>query len=112
MAANQVKLQMFKFLAVVLFLLLLIFGVFLIYPARIQYERQREFYALLKAEADQKRAERDALAREVAALESSPAAIEKVARVNFRLCKEGEIVMYYREPGANRRPGQNDQPTR
>ena len=69
-----------------------------IYPARLQYERQKEFYERTKAEADRVRAERDALQREVSALQSSPTAIEKVARENYRLCKEGEIVMYYKKP--------------
>ena len=51
-----------------------------------------------KAIADAKRAERDALQKEVAALQSSPAAIEKVAREKFHFCKDGEIIMYYRKP--------------
>ncbi len=104
MAGNQTRMRMLKFLAVAGFVLLLVIGAMLIYPARLQYERQQAFYARIKAEADLKRAERDKLNREVTALESSPAAIEKVARINFRLCKEGEIVMYYQLPQNNRTP--------
>ena len=69
-----------------------------IYPARLQYERQKEFYENTRAVADRVRAERDILQKEVSALESSPAAIERIARENYRLCKEGEIVLYYKKP--------------
>ena len=70
----------------------------MIYPARLQYERQKEFYERTRAEADRVRAVRDSLQKEVSALQSSPMAIEKIARENFRLCKEGEIVLYYKKP--------------
>lgn len=101
MAGNQVRLPLMKLFAAVFFLLLLIAGVFLIYPARVHYRNQQKHYAMLKEAAERMRAERDALAREVADLQSSPAAVEKVARVKFRLCKEGELVLYYRPPAEN-----------
>lgn len=103
MAGNQIRIPIGRIFAAVLFVLLLVAGAFLIYPVRVKYRRQQNAYAQQKALAELKRAERDALAREVADLESSPAAIEKVARVNYRLCKEGELVLYYREPGVMRR---------
>ncbi|MBR7145232.1 MAG: septum formation initiator family protein [Lentisphaeria bacterium] len=98
MANNQTISGIWTWLGVVGFIILLMVSAAVIYPARLQYERQKEFYERTKAEADRVRAERDALQKEVSALQSSPTAIEKVARENYRLCKEGEIVMYYKKP--------------
>ena len=98
MANNQTISGVWTWLGVVIFIILLMVSSFAIYPARVQYERQKEFYERTKAEADRVRAVRDALQKEVSALQSSPAAIEKIARENFRLCKEGEIVLYYKKP--------------
>ena len=98
MANKQPISGIWTLLGVVGFIILLMVSAAVIYPARLQYERQKEFYERTKAEADRVRAERDALQKEVSALQSSPTAIEKVARENYRLCKEGEIVMYYKKP--------------
>ena len=98
MANNQTISGIWTWLGVVGFIILLMVSAAVIYPARLQYERQKEFYERTKAQADRVRAERDALQKEVSALQSSPTAIEKVARENYRLCKEGEIVMYYKKP--------------
>jgi len=104
MANNQTLTGIWTWLGIVGFIVLLMVSAAIIYPARVQYEKQREFYERIKAEADRKRAERDALQKDVAALQSSPAAIEKVARETFRLCKEDEIIMYYAPPvGTTRR---------
>ena len=98
MANNQTISGIWTWLGIVGFEVLLMASAAMIYPARVQYERQKEFYRITRAEADRKRAERDALQKSVAALQRDPAAIEKVARETFRLCKEGEIVMYYKKP--------------
>lgn len=84
------------------FVALIMICVAMVYPARRQYNRQLAFHARIQAEVALKRAERDALQKEVAALESSPAAIEKIAREKFRLCKDGEVVMYYKRPAGTR----------
>ena len=104
MAGNQMRIPMARLFAAVFFLLLVIAGAFLIYPARIRYRNQQKHYAALKEAAERKRAERDALAREVADLQNSPAAVEKVARVKFRLCKEGELVLYYQPSASETEP--------
>lgn len=98
MANNQTISGIWTWLGIVGFVVLLMASAAMIYPARVQYERQKEFYRITRAEADRKRAERDALQKSVAALQRDPAAIEKVARETFRLCKEGEIVMFYKKP--------------
>ena len=100
---NQSLNGIWTWLGIVGFIALLMVSAAIIYPARVQYERQKDFYEKIRAEADRKRAERDALQKTVAALESSPAAIEKVARETFRLCKEDEIIMYYAPPGRSAR---------
>lgn len=101
MANKQPITGALTWLGIVGFIILILGCIMLIYPARVQYARQLEFYSRIKAEADQKRYERDALQKEVAELQSSPKAIEKVARENFRLCKEGEVVMYYKRPAGS-----------
>jgi cell division protein FtsB len=98
MANNQSIKGIWTWLGVVGFIVLILVCVAMIYPARLAYERRKEFYLHTKAVAEAKRAERDALQKEVAALQSSPAAIEKIAREKLRVCKEGEIIMYYRKP--------------
>ncbi len=98
MANKQTISGIWTWLGIVGFVVLLMASAAMIYPARRQYERQKEFYSKTQAEANRKRVERDAWQKSVAALERDPAAIEKVARETFRLCKEGEIVMYYKKP--------------
>ena len=72
MANNQTISGIWTWLGVVGFIILLMVSAAVIYPARLQYERQKEFYERTKAEADRVRAERDALQKEVSALQSSP----------------------------------------
>ena len=98
MANNQTIPGIWTLLGVVGFILLLAGSAAVIYPARLQYERQKEFYESTRVVADRVRAEREMLQKEVSALESSPAARERIARENYRLCKEGEIVLYYKKP--------------
>ena len=100
MANNQGIKGIWTWLGLVGFIVLIMVCVAMIYPARREYERRKEFYLHTKSVAEAKRAERDALQKEVAALQSSPAAIEKIAREKLRVCKEGEIIMYYRKPAA------------
>lgn len=95
MANNQPISGLWTLLGVVGFIILLLVCVFMIYPTRREYTRQLEFYSQVQAEADRKRAIRDELQKEVSALERSPLAVERVARETFRLCREGEVVIYY-----------------
>lgn len=93
--SNQSISGIWTMLGIVGFIVLLLACASMIFPARREYNRQLKYYSQVQAAADRKRAERDALQKEVAALESSPAAIEKVARESFRYCKEGEIIIYH-----------------
>ena len=95
MANKQPISGIWTLLGVVGFIILLLVCVAMIYPTRMQYTRQLEFYSQVQAEADRKRAIRDSLQKEVSDLERSPVAIEKVARETFRLCREGEVIIYY-----------------
>ena len=97
MANNQNINGIWTWLGIVGFVVLIMVSAAMVYPAQLQYERQKEFYRRTKAIADAKRAERDALQQEVAALQRSPRAVEKVAREKFRLCQEGEVIMYYKK---------------
>ena len=93
--SNQSINGIWTMLGVVGFIVLLLACASMIFPARREYNRQLKYYSQVQAAADRKRAERDALQKEVAALESSPAAIEKVARESFRYCKKDEIIIYH-----------------
>ena len=93
--SNQSISGIWTMLGVVGFIVLLLACASMIFPARREYNRQLKYYSQVQAAADRKRAERDALQKEVAALESSPTAIEKVARESFRYCKKDEIIIYH-----------------
>jgi cell division protein FtsB len=95
MAKEQPISGMWTLAGIVGFLILVGVCIVMIYPTRKQYARQLEFHNQVQQEAERKRAIRDSLQREVAELERSPLAIEKVARKDFRFCREGEVVIYY-----------------
>ncbi len=59
---------------------------------------QRERAVVLARELDGLREENEQLAREIAALRSDPAAIERIAREELGLARPGETVFLIREP--------------
>ena len=100
---NQSISGIWTWLGVVGFVVLLMACAAMIYPARRQYARQLEFYEQVRSEADRKRSVRDALQKEVSDLQTSPAAIEKVARETFRFCRDGEVIVYHELPAKGKR---------
>ena len=67
----------------------------LIFPLYKQHaEDSRELARYRKIE-ESKQAISNELANEVHQLQTSPEAVEKVAREKFNLCKEGETVLHY-----------------
>ena len=92
---NQPIRGIWTMLGVAGFVLLILLCVAMIAPARKEYVKQLKLYEQIQSEVERKRAERDALQKEVTDLESSPAAIEKVARETFHYCREGEIIIYH-----------------
>src|SRR6187551_2332183 len=59
---------------------------------------QRERAVVLARELDSLRGENEQLARDIEALRSDPAAIERIAREELGLARPGETVFLIREP--------------
>lgn len=77
----------------------------LIFPLYKQYaEDSRELAKYRKVE-EQKQAVSNELANEVHQLQTSPEAVEKVAREKFNLCREGETVLHYESSPAKQDSG-------
>lgn len=82
-------------------LLLLILGalalgaVVVLYPVYLKKEKLRESNINLHRQLTEKEYERADLNKKVYGLATDPHMVEKVAREKFRLCREGEIILFY-----------------
>ena len=72
-------------------------AVMVLYPVYLKKEKLKESNHLLHEQLTSKEYERAQLSRDVHALENDPHMVEKVARDKFRLCREGEIILLYKE---------------
>lgn len=82
------------FLTILLFLIL-VFALTLFSPAMKRAYDVEQKLDEQKTILEKRKSARTALLREVHDLERNPAAIEKVARERFNMCKEGEIIIKY-----------------
>lgn len=84
-------------------LLLLVLGVLglgaviVLYPVYLKKEKLRESNHQLHEQLKIKEYERADLNKKVYGLAADPYMVEKVAREKFRLCREGEIILFYDE---------------
>ena len=85
-----------SFIYVLLVLVLIISGI-LVLPAYQKYKRTLQDVASLRADLDRKKAEYLTLQQEVHDLQHSAAAIEKVGREKYQLCRDGEVIYIYSE---------------
>ncbi len=71
----------------------------------VKYYRMRSQYLALREETENLKLENTRLLKEVRALRSDPALIERIARDKLGLARPGEIVYYYQEtnPGSESR---------
>ena len=67
----------------------------LIFPLYKQHAEDTHELAKYRKIEESKQAISNELANEVHQLQTSPEAVEKVAREKFNLCKEGETVLHY-----------------
>ncbi len=74
---------------------LLVAAAILIFPMKKQLGADAAELEQQKQIVAQKQKLSNELSTEVHALESSPEAVEKVAREKYNLCKDGEVVMVY-----------------
>ena len=82
------------FLSILLFLIF-VFALTLFSPAMKRTHEVEQKLEEQKRILEKRENARTALLREVHDLERNPAAIEKVAREQFNMCKEGEIIIRY-----------------
>jgi cell division protein FtsL len=85
-----------SFIYILLVLVLIISGI-LVVPAYRKYERTKQDVATLRADLDRKKAEYLTLQQEVHDLQHNASAVEKVAREQYHLCRDGEVIYIYSE---------------
>jgi cell division protein FtsB len=64
----------------------------------VKYYRMNAHARSLKSDIEQLRTDNTRLSKEVAALKSDPAYIERLARDKIGLARPGEVVYYYGDP--------------
>ena len=85
-----------SFIYVLLVLVLIISGI-LVLPAYQKYKRTLQDVTNLRADLDRKKAEYLTLQQEVHDLQHNASAIEKVAREQYHLCRDDEVIYIYSE---------------
>ena len=77
--------------------LVLIVSIILVVPAHRKFVRTKQEVFSLRADLDHKKAEYLTLQQEVHDLQHNASAIEKVAREQYHLSREGEVIYIYSE---------------
>ena len=85
-----------SFIYVLLVLVLIISGI-LVLPAYQKFKSTQQEVANLRADLDRKKAEYLTLQQEVHDLQHNASAVEKVAREQYHLCRDGEVIYIYSE---------------
>ena len=81
----------------VLLVLVLIISGILVVPAYRKYKSNQQEVFSLRADLDRKKAEYLTLQQEVHDLQHNASAVEKVAREQYHLCRDGEVIYIYSE---------------
>ena len=81
----------------VLLVLVLIISGILVLPAYQKYKRTKQEVVSLQADLDRVKGEYLTLQQEVHDLQHNASAIEKVAREQYHLSREGEVIYIYSE---------------
>jgi len=81
----------------VLLVLVLIVSGILVLPAYRKYKQTKQDVASLQADLDRVKGEYLTLQQEVHDLQHNASAIEKVAREQYHLSREGEVIYIYSE---------------
>jgi cell division protein FtsL len=84
------------FIYLLLFLVLVISGIMVV-PAYRKYRRTEQDVEMLQAELDRVKGEYLTIQQEVHDLQHNAAAVEKVAREQYHLCRDGEVIYIYSE---------------
>ena len=78
-------------------MLVLVVSGILVVPAYQKYTRTKQEVVSLRADLDRVKAEYRTLQQEVHDLQHNASAIEKVAREQYHLCRDGEVIYIYSE---------------
>lgn len=81
----------------ILLVLVLIVSGLLVLPAYRKYKQTKQDVTLLQADLDRVKGEYLTLQQEVHDLQHNASAIEKVAREQYHLSREGEVIYIYSE---------------
>ena len=84
------------FIYLLLFLVLVISGIMVV-PAYRKYRQTEQGVETLRAELDRVKGEYLTIQQEVHDLQHNASAVEKVAREQYHLCREGEVIYIYSE---------------
>ena len=90
-----------NYLLYLLIILALAAAAVLLLPVYREQQKKVNELSELQEELNNKRAISAELSKEVNALQQSPDAVEKVAREKYKLCRDGETVLEYNDPGKN-----------
>ena len=85
-----------SFIYALLVLVLVVSGI-LVLPAYRKYKRTKQDVVSLQADLDRVKSEYPTLQPEVHDLQHNASAIEKVAREQYHLSREGEVIYIYSE---------------
>ena len=86
------------YLFCLLVLLILLGALILLLPVWKEFKNQEKELAKLQAEITSLKNDRNEIMKKIADLESSPDAVEKVAREKFKLVRPGDTVFEYPAP--------------
>lgn len=92
------KKKILRGLFYIIIFIVIVFSLILIWPVHRKHSIMARKVESLEKEFEAKNAQCASLNKEVKDLESNPKAVEKVAREKFNLCKEGEVILKYKEP--------------
>ena len=84
------------FIYLLLVLVLIISGI-LVLPAYRKYKRTKQDVEMLQADLDRVKGEYLTIQQEVHDLQHNASAVEKVAREQYHLCRDGEVIYIYSE---------------
>ena len=84
------------FIYLLLLLVLVISGIMVV-PAYQKYRQTEKDVEMLQAELDRVKGEYLTIQQEVHDLQHNASAVEKVAREQYHLCRDGEVIYIYSE---------------
>jgi cell division protein FtsB len=105
MAESKKKPASSPYLLYLFIALLLLSGAILLLPVYRDYQKKRVELSVLQKDLAEKQGRSAELNQETAELQTSPGAVEKVAREKFSLSREGETLLTYPKEAGRKENG-------